>query len=296
MSRILVVTLGGTICSAVENKDTDKLRSAPGKTFFDAVKGRNEFTFLTPILYSSENADEDYFRKAFAAIINECGSSKPDGILILHGTDSAAYFAQLAVRVLSYLNLPVIITGSKLPMDDPHSDAVRNVKYAMGLLGAACEGHLGAVTFGIVYSDSLMEDTVFVQASRVTDAGFDGDYGKFPGKPTTDALKEDEVKAYLESPVKKILTIPDVPGYPFDLVDVSKFDAVIIEAFHSGTASVRGLPELIARAKDAGVKCYLGPVHKGKVQYESTNKLISAGAVPMYDIPFEGCWADVAVS
>ena len=112
---------------------------------------------------------------------------------------------------------------------------------------------LGAVTFGIVYSDSLMEDTVFVQASRVTDAGFDGDYGKFPGKPTADALKEDEVKAYLESPVKKILTIPDVPGYPFDLVDVSKFDAVLIEAFHSGTAV--GKRSSRAYRKSEGRRC-----------------------------------------
>lgn len=296
MSRILVVTLGGTICSAVENKDTVRLRNTPDKAFFDAVKGKNELSFLTPILYSSENADEEYFRKALSAIISECESSKPDGILVLHGTDSAAYFAQLAVRVLSYLDVPVLITGAKLPMDDPHSDAVRNVKYAMGLLGAACEGHLGAVTFGVVYSDTMMEDTVFVPANRITDANFDGDYGKFPVKPSVDALTGEEAKAYLESPVKKILTIPDVPGFPFGSIDPSLFDAVLIEAFHSGTASVRGLPELIARAKEAGVKCYLGPVHKSKVQYESTNKLISAGAVPIYDIPFEGCWAKVAMS
>lgn len=296
MSRILVVTLGGTICSAVENKDTVRLRNTPDKAFFDAVKGKNELSFLTPILYSSENADEEYFRKALSAIISECESSKQDGILVLHGTDSAAYFAQLAVRVLSYLDVPVLITGAKLPMDDPHSDAVRNVKYAMGLLGAACEGHLGAVTFGVVYSDTMMEDTVFVPANRITDANFDGDYGKFPVKPSVDALTGEEAKAYLESPVKKILTIPDVPGFPFGTIDPSLFDAVLIEAFHSGTASVRGLPELIARAKEAGVKCYLGPVHKSKVQYESTNKLISAGAVPIYDIPFEGCWAKVAMS
>lgn len=296
MSRILVVTLGGTICSAVENKDTVKLRNAPDKAFFEAVKGKNELSYLTPILYSSENADEDYYRKAFAAIITECKSSKPDGILILHGTDSAAFFAQLAVRVLSFLNLPVVITGSKLPMDDPHSDAVRNVKYAVGLLGAACEGHLGAVTFGVVYSDTMMEDTVFVQAGRVTDANYDGDYGKFPLKPSGDTLNEKEAEAYLQSPVKKILSIPDVPGYPFEAVDPSLYDAILIEAFHSGTASTRGLPELIAKAKEAGVKCYLGPVHKGKVQYESTNRLISAGAVPIYDIPFEGCWAKVAMS
>ena len=295
MHRILVVTLGGTICSAVENKDTIKLRTAPDKKLFEAFKGKNELSYITPILYSSENADEDYFRKALSAIIAECEKDKPSGILILHGTDSMVYFAQLAVRVLSYLNIPVLITGSKLPMDDPHSDAVRNVSYAMGLLGAACEGRTGANTFGVIYSDDMMEDTVFIHANRVTDANFTGDFGKFAGKPNLTILKEKQVKAYLESPIKKILTIPDVPGYAFDAIDVEKIDAILIEAFHSGTASTRGLPELIRRAGEKGVKSYIGPSHKSKVLYESTRELIKAGVEPLNEMPIEGCWAEVVI-
>ena len=69
MSRILVMTLGGTICSAVENKDTIKLRTAPDKKLFEAMKGKNELSYMTPILYVSDNADADYFRTAFAAVI-----------------------------------------------------------------------------------------------------------------------------------------------------------------------------------------------------------------------------------
>ncbi|MBQ7275427.1 MAG: asparaginase [Clostridiales bacterium] len=296
MSRILVVTLGGTICSAVEKGDTIKLRTAPDKKIFEAFKKKNELSYLTPILYSSENADEEYFRKALSAIADECEKDKPDGILILHGTDSAAFFAQLAVRVLSYLDIPVLITGSKLPVSDPHSDAVRNVSYAMGLLGAACEGKLGAVTFGIVYTDEMMEDTVFVPAARVTDANFDGDYGKFPGKPSVRTLNKKEVQQYFSSPVKKILTVPCVPGYPFAEVDPAKYDKVLIETYHSGTQTVRGLTEFIGKAREAGVRCYMGPVHQGKVLYESTRELIKAGAVPMYDMPFEGCWAEAVVN
>lgn len=295
MSRILVVTLGGTICSAVEKGDTIKLRTAPDKQIFEALKKKNELTYLTPILYSSENADGEYFRKALSAIADECEKDKPDGILILHGTDSAAYFAQLAVRVLSCFGIPVLITGSKLPMDDPHSDAIRNVSYAMGLLGAACEGKLGAVTFGIVYTDEMMEDTVFVPANRVTDANFDGDYGKFPAKPSVRTLNKKEMQQYFASPVKKILTIPAVPGYPFAEVDPSRYDSILIGAYHSGTQSVRGLTDLIGRARGAGVTCYLGPVHQSKVMYDSTRELIKAGAVPLYEMPFEGCWAEAVV-
>ena len=295
MSRILVVTLGGTICSAVDKGDTVKLRAAPDKSFFDKFNVKSELSYLTPILYSSENADEEYFRSAFTAIIKECRENKPDAILILHGTDSTAYFVQLAVRVLSFLNLPVVVTGAKLPPDDPHSDAVRNVKYSLGLLGAACEGKLGSVTFGVVYSDEMMEDTVFIPAARVTDANYDGDYGKFQGKPSIRTLKEKDALAYLESPVKKILTIPDVPGYPYDAVNIEAFDAVLIETYHSGTQSVRGLPDMIKKAREKNIPCYMGPVHQKKVMYDSTRELIKAGVIPLYDIPIEGCWAEVLV-
>lgn len=295
MGRILVVTLGGTICSAVEKGDTIKLHTAPDKNIFEALKKKNELSYITPVLYSSENADEQYYRKALSAIVAECDKDKPDGILILHGTDSMAFFSQLAVRVLSYLDIPVLITGSKLPMEDPHSDAVRNINYAMGLLGAAVEGKLGAVTFGVVYTDEMMSDTVFVPAVRVTDANYAGDYGKFPGKPSVRTLNKKEAGQYLDSKIKKILTIPDVPGYPFDEVEPSNYDAVLIETYHSGTQSVRGLTDLIGKAREAGVKCYMGPVHEGKVMYESTRELIKTGAEPLYDIPFEGCWAEVLI-
>lgn len=295
MSKILVVTLGGTICSSVEAGNTIKLRGAPDKSFWNKMQSRSDLAFLTPILYSSENADEDYFRKALAAIIKACDSDMPDGILILHGTDSLAYFAQLAVRVLSYLNIPVVITGSKLPVSDSHSDAVRNIKYALGLLSAACEGKLGSITFGVVYSDEMMEDTVFTPASRITDADFGGNYGKFAGKPDITILKQKEASDYLEKPLKKLLTIPDVPGYPYDLIDPSMFDAILVEAYHSGTSCVRGLTDLIARSRQSGTKVYLAPVHRGKNQYESTLALIKEGAEPVYDMPFEGAWAEVLI-
>lgn len=291
MNRILVVTLGGTICSANKG-DTIKLGAALDRSFFDKFKSNAEFSFLTPVLYSSENANEDLFRKALSAIIKECEGNKPDGILILHGTDSMAYFAQLAVRVLSYLNLPVVITGSKLPPEDSHSDAVKNVKYALGLLKAAADGKLGSITFGVVFSDSLMGDTTFIPAIRVTDANFEGDYGKFPGKPSVDTLTKDEAKAYLESPLKKMITIPAIPGFPYDAIKLDDIDTVLIEGYHSGTASTIGLPELVEAAVKSSRKVYIAPVHSGKVQYESNKVLEEKGAKAIYNMPFEGCWAE----
>ena len=296
MSKVLVCCLGGTIGSKVTGDKTIKLGSAPDKSFFEKAKVKAGFKIITPILYSSENADITYFKEAFKGIVREVKEDRPDGILILHGTDSMAYFAQLAVRALSFLNLPVIITGAKLPPQDLRSDAQKNVKYALGIMDAAISGKTGNGTFGVVFSDSFMGDTSFVQAYKMQDPDFQGDYKKFPGGKEPKTLTEEEAMAFINSENnKRIITIPNTPGFPYDALDITKADAILIEAYHSGTASTRGLPELIKKATEEGKKCYIAPSHRNDNKYESEKVLLEAGAQPLYDMPIEGAWAEVVI-
>lgn len=294
MNRILVCALGGTIGSRTEGK-TIKLSAAPDKSFFNKMKMEAQYKIISPILYSSENADLSYFKEAFKGIIKEVEEDRPDGILILHGTDSMAYFAQLAVRVLSYLNIPVIITGAKLPPQDLRSDAQKNVRYALGIMDAAISGKTGNATFGVVFSDSFMGDNTFVQASKMQDADFQGDYKKFPGGKDPQVLSEKEAKDFINSENKRVLTIPDTPGFPYDAIDITKADVLLIEAYHSGTASTRGLPDLIRKAKSEGKKCFIAPAHRNDTSYESEDVLKDAGAEPLYDMPIEGAWAEAII-
>ena len=294
MNRILVCALGGTIGSRTEGK-TIKLSAAPDKSFFNKFRMDAQYKIISPILYSSENADLSYFKEAFKGIIKEVEEDRPDGILILHGTDSMAYFAQLAVRVLSYLNLPVIITGAKLPPQDLRSDAQKNVRYALGIMDAAISGKTGNATFGVVFSDSFMGDNTFVQAFKMQDADFQGDYKKFPGGKEPKVLSEKEAKDFLNSENKRVLTIPNTPGFPYDAIDITKADVLLIEAYHSGTASTRDLPELIKKATEEGKKCYIAPAHRNDTSYESEDVLKDAGAEPLYDMPIEAAWAEAVI-
>ena len=91
----------------------------------------------------------------------------------------------------------------------------------------------------------------------------------------------------------RILTVPNVPGYPYDLIDPTKFDMVLIEAYHSGTQNSKTLPEFVRRASSAGVRCYLAPAKLNKNSYESENELTKAGIIKMTDIPLEGAWAQL---
>ncbi|MGN6955727.1 asparaginase domain-containing protein, partial [Neisseria sp. P0015.S004] len=54
-----------------------------------------------------------------------------DGILVLHGTDTMAYTANLFTLSLQGLDKPVILTGSQWPYDAANSDAPRNLATAV---------------------------------------------------------------------------------------------------------------------------------------------------------------------
>lgn len=54
-----------------------------------------------------------------------------DGLLILHGTDTMAYSANIIALARPQLNIPVILTGSMLPLEADNSDAPQNLRTAL---------------------------------------------------------------------------------------------------------------------------------------------------------------------
>ena len=307
MKKILVCCLGGTIGSKVNDEGIIKLSAALDKSFFEKMKIKAEYEIVTPIVYSSENADIKYYREALKGILKASQDIMPDAVLVLHGTDSMAHFTHMAHRVLSFMNLPFIVTGAKYPPEDPHSDAVRNVKFALELLSAAIDSKSGSLTFGLVFSDAFMGQATFVQAAKVMDADFSGEYKKFAGMSQVEPLEREEAEVFLASSKEpKILTIPDVPGFPYDTIDVTKYDAILVEAYHSGTQNSKSLPVLVHRANSKGIKCYLAPVHSTHMKlngadkskeapYDSEIVLKEAGIVPICDVPFLSAWAQVVI-
>lgn len=57
-----------------------------------------------------------------------------DGVLILHGTDTMAYTANVLALALDTCSKPVILTGAQKPFDVPNSDAHANLRTAVSAL------------------------------------------------------------------------------------------------------------------------------------------------------------------
>ena len=167
MAKLLVTVSGGTVSSSVKDGLVKLEKESPIASY---LKGKAEETlFISPANYSSENARPEDYRDVLKAVSEAASAIRPDGILILHGTDTMAYFAQLAARALSHMSIPFVITGSKIPPDCEGTDAFSNIDFAVeqvtsgnsGVVFTTHEGSPAIVPAGKVTSpDIYMGDVI----------------------------------------------------------------------------------------------------------------------------------------
>ena len=269
--KITVFALGGTIGSIVDESGVIRLGQDAAGLFDPSL----DIKLVSPFTYSSEDADIYTYQRALRAIYSECSKNKPEGAVILHGTDTMAYFAQVACRVLSSLDIPIAITGSLLPPMVPGSDCQANIREAIRYISS---GQHGVVVTGKGIDGAL-------PAYKLIQADHTGRYGiyhdaKMP-RVSTDFL----TRTVLPS----VYILPDTPGAISQIP--RETDRILIRAYHSGTC-----PSALADILSSGVKAYMAPVKATEILYESRYKMEQAGVKLLYDMPFEGAWAEVMVN
>ena len=276
--RIMGAMLGGTI-SSYNSSGTIKLGepSFVRSSLLDKYP-EHEFVFPEFSTYSSEDATPYTYREALKNTIREAGLSPFDGILITHGTDTCAFFAQLAYRVLSGLNIPFVITGSVKAPDACPDEASGNLSFAVRCLEDKKSG--------AVFRDRNGEPVLY-KAWGIISPDINGIYSEYEDgtepeiRDCTDFLTKDKLP--------EILVIPAVPGA---VVPDTGFDRVLICCNHSGTASIE-LEPLIRNWTSKGIQCFMAPIPVDSGVYESRKRLRDAGALELSGVPIEGAWCEV---
>ena len=278
--RILGAMLGGTI-SSYNVSGTVKLgKPSFARDYLLENFPSHEFSFPEFNTYSSEDATPELYRDALKKIISEAGKTGFDGILITHGTDTCAFFAQLASRVLASLNIPFVITGAMRSPDIDPEEASGNLSFAVKCLE---DGRTG-----VVFKNREGIEQLY-KAHLIMSPDINGIYGEY-----SDGF-EPEVKEYTDflnkESLPKILTIPAVPGA---VIPEEGFDRVLICCNHSGTASSE-LAGTIEQLTAKGIQCFMAPVPSEGGVYESRKILRQAGAVELPGMPLEGAWSEVLI-
>lgn len=137
MKKILLLTTGGTISSISSNNglipsNLDHLLSYIGP-LNDIELSSKELMVL-----DSTNIQPEEWCVIARAIYNE--QNNYDGIVITHGTDTMAYTASMISFMIQNPLIPIVFTGSQLPIDNELTDAVSNIRAAFKMASSATRG------------------------------------------------------------------------------------------------------------------------------------------------------------
>ena len=136
--KILLMTTGGTIASVPGGEGLEPMRSGVMERELELLRTYYDITVLDVMCLDSSNITPEEWQQIAAEIFrNRVGF---DGIVVSHGTDTMAYTASAMTFMLPNIDLPVVFTGSQLPLRDMLSDGPDNLRTAFAMAASGCPG------------------------------------------------------------------------------------------------------------------------------------------------------------
>lgn len=246
MKKILIITTGGTIaCSDSEGGLSPK---NGGKMLTENVaKNELKIEFLDLFSIDSTDLTPAHLEKLISAVNS---AADFDGIVILHGTDTLEYTAAV-LSLTARRDIPVILTGSMIPMKNAGSDAQKNLSDA--LRAAGDERLKGAYA---VFNGRIIPAHLAVKRSNSIDA-FRDFSGTVFGEISDGIVKiygEYDPPPLMEFP-KNYASVAICRLTPFTRTSELNADGccgLVIESFGAGGLPER--PEILAAVKEAAEK------------------------------------------
>lgn len=141
MKKVLLLTTGGTIAARSEEGGLTPALASGELLRYAADLGQYYHIDTQDLLsLDSSNIQAEEWQAIARAVFRAAGDY--DGVVVTHGTDTMAYTASMLGYMLRNLKIPVVLTGSQVPMDNLLTDARNNLYLAF----AAVDGGIPGVT------------------------------------------------------------------------------------------------------------------------------------------------------
>ncbi len=137
MKNILMLTTGGTISSV---KSSEGLVPSTKDHVLKYVGNITDFSLTTMelMVLDSTNIQPEEWIKIATTIYNNLDNY--DGIVVTHGTDTMAYTTSMISFMIQNPKIPVVFTGSQLPIDNDLTDAISNLRLAFKMALSGIRG------------------------------------------------------------------------------------------------------------------------------------------------------------
>ena len=293
--KILLLTTGGTIASLPGGDGLEPQRSGVMERELNQLRTYYDITVRDVMCLDSSNIRPEEWQ----LIAREIFEGKPgfDGIVVSHGTDTMAYTASAVTFMLPNIDVPVVFTGSQLPLADMLSDGPENLRTAFAMAASGNPGvflafdrkvMLGCRAVKVRASGfSAFESVNSRYAAQVSNLGLvvdESTLAKRSGPP--------ELKTDISRNVFLLKLTPGLNPAIFDMLSAMGYKGIVIEAFGLGGVNVlhKGLRG-IRRCVEDGVSVVVTTqclYDSSDLQvYQVGNKLLELGVIQGRDMTSE---------
>ena len=299
MKRILLLTTGGTIASRQGDQGlAPAIHSDEILRYLDHLGDGYQFAQRDLMDLDSSNIQPEEWRLIARTVYEHLADY--DGIIITHGTDTMAYTASALSFMLQNLPKSVVFTGSQLPLEDPHTDALQNLYTAVS---AVDEGICGVT---VAFNRRIICGT---RAVKVSTMGFDAFHSI--NAPPMAEIYADGMRVYrrstheldptrpiqfddtLESNVFLLKLIPGTRPEIFDALAAMDYKGIVLEAFGAGGLHYinRDLLDRLEMITSRGIPvvvCSQCLYERSDLSiYEVGQRLLAKGVIPGNDMTTE---------
>ena len=241
--KILLMTTGGTIASVPGGEGLEPMRSGVMERELELLRTYYEITVLDVMCLDSSNIRPEEWKQIATEIFNNRHGF--DGIVVSHGTDTMAYTASAVTFMLPDIDLPVVFTGSQLPLRDMLSDGPDNLRTAFAMAASGCPGVF------LAFDRKVMLGCRAVKVRASGFSAFESVNARYAGRVSnlglvldTDVLPVRSGEACLKPEISKnVFLLKLTPGLNpaiFDMLAAMGYRGIVVEAFGLGGFNVLG--------------------------------------------------------
>ncbi len=255
MKEILIIPVGGTICTSLSSEGTLKVDEKAGILLIenylksDSVYTSDvNFTLSKNLYILSENMTVEKWNLIIEAYREHTLKKEYDGVIIAHGTDSLAYSAALFSVILENTKIPVFFVSSNERLVSARANGNDNFRCAVECI---VRGILPDV---YVPYKNLSDGRMLLHRGKTIEQckNYSED---FYSRDSLDisSITDENCKEYFSLIEKNqsknnisvygdwhllncVLMIEPYVGLNYDVYDYAKFSAVLHGTYHSGTA------------------------------------------------------------
>ena len=293
--RILLLTTGGTIASMPGADGLEPHRSGVMERELHQLRTYYDISVRDVICLDSSNIRPQEWQLIARAIFE--ARMDYDGIVVSHGTDTMAYTASAVTFMLPDMDIPVVFTGSQLPLADILSDGPDNLRTAFAM---AATGKGGVF---LAFDRKVMLGCRAVKVRATAFSAFESVNARYAAQVTGLGLTvDDRVIPRVKGPARlmdqissDVFLLKLTPGLSpkiFDALVGMGCKGIVIEAFGLGGMNVLNEDlQSIRRAVDAGISVVITTQclydSSDLRVYQVGNKLLELGVIQGRDMTTE---------